>query len=47
LVALSQFHLSNVHTLSMIFERDLSKPEWRAKRKADARRMLASYLSRT
>jgi AcrR family transcriptional regulator len=47
MVALSQFHLSNVHTLSMIFERDLSKPEWRAKRKADARRMLASYLSRT
>jgi AcrR family transcriptional regulator len=46
MVALSQFHLSNVHTLSMIFERDLSKPEWRAKRKADARRMLASYLSR-
>jgi AcrR family transcriptional regulator len=47
MVALSQFHLSNVHTLSMIFERDLSKPEWRANRKADARRMLASYLSRT
>jgi AcrR family transcriptional regulator len=47
MVALSQFHLSNVHTLSMIFERDLSKPEWRASRKADARRMLASYLSRT
>jgi AcrR family transcriptional regulator len=47
MVALSQFHLSNVHTLSMIFERDLSKPEWRAKRKADARRMLASYLTRT
>jgi AcrR family transcriptional regulator len=47
MVALSQFHLSNVHTLSMIFERDLSKPEWRAKRKADARRMLASYLSQT
>jgi AcrR family transcriptional regulator len=47
MVALSQFHLSNVHTLSMIFERDLSKPEWRAARKADARRMLASYLSRT
>jgi AcrR family transcriptional regulator len=47
MVALSQFHLSNVHTLSMIFERDLSKPEWRASRQADARRMLASYLSRT
>ena len=47
MVALCQFHLSNVHTLSMIFERDLSKPEWRAKRKADARRMLASYLSQT
>lgn len=45
MVALSQFHLSNVHTLSIIFERDLSKPEWRAARRADARRMLAGYLS--
>jgi AcrR family transcriptional regulator len=46
IAALSQFHLTNVHTLSIMFESDLSKPEWRAKRRADARRMLASYLSR-
>ena len=42
--ALSQFHLTNVHTLSSMFASDLSKPEWRAKRRADARRMLAAYL---
>ena len=36
IAALSQFHLTNVHTLSIIFEQDLSKPEWRAKRRADA-----------
>ena len=44
MVALSQFHVSNVHTLSIIFEQDLSNAEWRAKRRADARNMLASYL---
>jgi len=40
IAALSQFHLTNVHTLSSMFARDLSNPEWRA----DARRMLAGYL---
>src|SRR5882757_7384877 len=45
IAALSQFHLANVHTLSSIFEHDLSDRDWRAKRRADARRMLASYLS--
>ncbi len=44
IAALSQFHLTNVHTLSSMFKSDLSKPEWRAKRWVDARRMLASYL---
>ena len=47
MVALSQFHLSNVHTLSVIFDRDLADPAWRAARKADARRMLASFLRPT
>ncbi|MGQ3073650.1 MAG: TetR/AcrR family transcriptional regulator [Ferrovibrionaceae bacterium] len=47
MVALSQFHLSNVHTLSVIFDRDLSDAGWRAARKADARRMLASFLQPT
>jgi AcrR family transcriptional regulator len=46
IAALSQFHLTNVHTLSNEFGHDLSKPKWRAERRADARRMLASYLSR-
>ena len=44
MVALSQFHLSNVHTLSVIFGRDLSDPAWRKNRGADARRMLAAWL---
>jgi hypothetical protein len=46
IAALSQFHLTNAHTLSSMFEHDLSDRDWRAKRRADARRMLASYLSR-
>jgi AcrR family transcriptional regulator len=40
IAALSQFHLTSVHTLSSMFARDLSNPEWRA----DARSMLAAYL---
>jgi Tetracyclin repressor-like, C-terminal domain len=46
IAALSQFHLTNLHTLSSMFDHDLSQPEWRAKRRTDARRMLASYLTR-
>ena len=46
MVALSQFHLSNVHTLSVIFDRDLTAREWRASRRADARRMLLAYFHR-
>lgn len=46
MVALTQFHLSNVHTLSAIFDRDLSDRDWRAARKADARRMLQCFLSK-
>jgi AcrR family transcriptional regulator len=44
MVALAQFHVSNVHTLSVIFETDLSEKRWRAQRKADARLMIASFL---
>jgi hypothetical protein len=44
MVALSQFHLSNVHTLSIIFATDLARPDWRTARAADARRMLAAFL---
>jgi AcrR family transcriptional regulator len=46
MVALCQFHISNVHTLSFIFDRDLSRKEWRAGREQDARRMLQAYLTR-
>jgi AcrR family transcriptional regulator len=45
MVALSQFHVSNVHTLSMIFANDLTRADWRAARAADARRLLAAFLS--
>lgn len=44
MVALTQFHLSNVHTLSVIFDQDLADPRWRAARKADARSMLRQFL---
>ena len=44
MVALSQFHLSNVHTLSVIFDRNLEDPLWRTRRQDDARRMLAAFL---
>ncbi len=44
MVALSQFHLSNVHTLSVIFGRDLSESTWRKERVSDAKRMLAAFL---
>ncbi|MDR3467202.1 MAG: TetR/AcrR family transcriptional regulator [Xanthobacteraceae bacterium] len=46
IAALSQFHLANVYTLSNMFDRDLADPDWRAKRTADARQMLACYLTR-
>ncbi len=46
IAALSQFHLTNVHTLSTMFNEDLTKAEWREKRRGDARRMLAAYLAR-
>ena len=44
MVAQSQFHLSNVHTLSIIFASDLSSHRWRALRMAAARKMLRAFL---
>jgi AcrR family transcriptional regulator len=44
MVALTQFHLSNAHTLSIIFATDLSAEAWRAARKVDARKMLGAFL---
>ncbi|WMS44637.1 TetR/AcrR family transcriptional regulator [Acuticoccus sp. MNP-M23] len=45
MVALSYFHLSNVHTLSAIFDEDLSREPWRRQQHADARGMVAAYLT--
>ena len=45
MVALTQFHLSNGHTLSVIFGTDLYEASWRAARTADARRMLSAFLT--
>jgi AcrR family transcriptional regulator len=44
MVALNQFHLSNVHTLSVIFAKDLSAPAWRASRHRAARDMVRAFL---
>ncbi|MGX9430686.1 MULTISPECIES: TetR/AcrR family transcriptional regulator [Bradyrhizobium] len=46
IAALSQFHLTNVHTLSSMFASDLGDAAWRASRREDARKMLAAYLGR-
>jgi len=46
IAALSQFHLANVHTLSSMFNSDLTAADWRARRREDARKMLAAYLER-
>ncbi len=45
MVALNQFHLSNVYTLSVIFERNLDTPEWRAGQHEAARTMVRAFLA--
>lgn len=44
MVALSYFHLSNVHTLSAIFDQDLTEDSWRKAQRRDARAMIERYL---
>lgn len=44
MVALNQFHLSNVHTLSVIFDKDLSADSWRVSRHEAARTMVQTFL---
>ena len=44
LVSLSYFHLSNGHTLSVIFERDLYAPDWLAEHKKIARDMVRRFI---
>lgn len=44
LVALTQFHISNMHTLSTIFAIDISSEEWRDKHKEATRALILAYL---
>lgn len=45
LVSLSYFHLSNGHTLSVIFESDLFRPEWLSRHKAIAREVVRRFMA--
>ncbi len=44
MVALNQFHLSNAHTLSVIFERDLDTQAWRDGHHRAAQAMVRAFL---
>lgn len=44
MVALSYFHISNVHTLSIIFGRNLSRASWIRARHKHARSLLSHHL---
>jgi len=44
ILALSLTHISNRHTLSTIFERDLADPAWLAERRRHAVEVILSYL---
>jgi AcrR family transcriptional regulator len=44
MVALSSYHRSNAHTLSVIFSTDLLKASWQAAQKKQAVRMLQGFL---
>ena len=45
LVALSQLHILNRHTLSVIFDRDIADPQWLKKRRDHAEEVLMAYLA--
>ena len=44
MAGLAQFHISNVHTLSTIFDTDIGADAWRDRHNATARAMIATYL---
>ena len=44
IVSLSYFHLSNGHTLSVIFKQDIYEPEWLAEHKQIARDVVLRYV---
>jgi len=46
-VSLSYFHLSNGHTLSVIFESNLFQDKWLAQHKAIARDVVKRFMSNT
>lgn len=46
IVAQSQIHISNRHTLSILFDRDLDDPEWLAQRRAHAETLIMDYVTR-
>jgi hypothetical protein len=46
LVALSQIHIVNRYTLSVIFDRDTADPAWLAARKQHTEDVLMAYLRR-
>ena len=45
IVSVSYFHLSNGHTLSVIFEKNVYDSEWLAQHKAIAREVIARYVA--
>ena len=45
IVAQSQLHISNRHTLSVLFDQDFGAPEWLAARRAHTIAMLLGYLT--
>ncbi|MGZ9810880.1 TetR/AcrR family transcriptional regulator [Pseudoroseicyclus sp. H15] len=46
LVALSQFHISNMHTLTTIFSVDIASDDWRDRHRAATRTMISRYLGK-
>jgi len=46
ILSLGMTHLTNRHTLSVMFALDLSSPEWLAERRNHAREVILSYLER-
>ena len=46
IVALSYFHRSNAHTLSVLFRTDLLEPAWQSEQKRNAEQMLTRFLER-
>jgi hypothetical protein len=46
ITALSYFHVSNRHTLSAMFDRNLANPAWLTERRRHAQDLLMTWLTR-